>query len=123
MKRIFCFLFIISLSYNFKIPIIPFIKTSFKVQAQGIPSSTENLDLPLLPSTNSNREKNYKILNLGGESIKLDELGPIIINSDGTTRRIANWNELTQQEKDSTWRIISRRNKERIKKIEEEKSQ
>ena len=30
-----------------------------------------------------------------GESIRFEEWGPIILNSDGTTRRIANWDTLT----------------------------
>ena len=30
-----------------------------------------------------------------GESIRFEEWGPIILNSDGTTRRIANWDALT----------------------------
>jgi hypothetical protein len=34
-----------------------------------------------------------------GEVTVLDELGPIIINSDGTTTRISNWSTMTQQEK------------------------
>lgn len=33
---------------------------------------------------------------------------------DGTTRRITNWDTLTKQEKDSSWRLISARNRKRI---------
>lgn len=33
-----------------------------------------------------------------GESVPIDELGPVIINHDGTTRRIANWRMLTPRE-------------------------
>ena len=47
----------------------------------------------------------------------MDELGPIIINPDGTTRRITNWDTLTTQEKKSSWRLISKRNKERLAKL------
>ena len=47
----------------------------------------------------------------------MDELGPIIVNPDGTTRRISNWDTLTTQEKKSSWRLISKRNKERLAKL------
>ena len=30
-----------------------------------------------------------------GESIRFEEWGPIILNADGTTRRIANWDDMT----------------------------
>ena len=55
-----------------------------------------------------------------GESVSLKELGPIIINADGTTRRIANWATLTPQEQESTWRLIGARNKRRLKVLKEE---
>ena len=48
-----------------------------------------------------------------GESLKLESVGPVIINSDGTTRTIANWNTLSEREKEVTWRRIKKRNAER----------
>jgi predicted Fe-S protein YdhL (DUF1289 family) len=54
-----------------------------------------------------------------GEKVSMDELGPIIINPDGTMRRIANWNELTKGEQESTLRQISARNKKRIQALKE----
>ncbi|MGK3733339.1 MAG: putative Fe-S protein YdhL (DUF1289 family), partial [Bacillariaceae sp.] len=38
---------------------------------------------------------------------------PIILNSDGTTRRISNWESLSDHEKEVTWRRIKKRNEER----------
>ena len=58
-----------------------------------------------------------------GETLKLDDLGPIIINPDGTTRRIANWANLTKSEQESSWRLISARNKKRIKALQEKAKQ
>lgn len=52
-----------------------------------------------------------------GETLKFDELGPIIINTDGTTRRITNWDKLTKNEQTTTWRLISARNKKRIEEL------
>jgi len=37
-------------------------------------------------------------------------MGPIILNTDGTTRRIENWDTLTKHEQEVTWRRISKRN-------------
>mmetsp|Transcript_18098 Transcript_18098/g.17469 ORF Transcript_18098/g.17469 Transcript_18098/m.17469 type:complete len:144 (-) Transcript_18098:61-492(-) len=50
-----------------------------------------------------------------GNTISFKNLGPIIINSDGTTMRIDNWDELTEREKEVTWKRISKRNEERKK--------
>ena len=51
----------------------------------------------------------------------MPELGPIIINADGTTRRITNWNTLTKGEQESSWRLISKRNKERLVLLERQR--
>ena len=51
--------------------------------------------------------------------VKLDALGPIIINSDGTLSRIPNWSEMTENEKASATRLISRRNLSRKKLLSE----
>lgn len=50
-----------------------------------------------------------------GETIRFEEFGPIIINTDGTTRSIENWDQLTEREQEVTWRRISKRNEERRK--------
>lgn len=70
--------------------------------------------LPELPEGDPN--SNATPIKLG-EPIKLDVLGPIILNKDGSTRRIANWDEMTEAEKTATWRRISKRNEERRKKL------
>jgi hypothetical protein len=50
-----------------------------------------------------------------GETISFEEMGPVIINTDGTTRAIANWDDLSKREKEVTWKRISKRNEERRK--------
>ncbi len=50
-----------------------------------------------------------------GDTMRFEELGPIIINTDGTTRRIDNWDTLTDHEKEVTWRRIRKRNEQRKK--------
>jgi hypothetical protein len=52
-----------------------------------------------------------------GESILFEGLGPVIINSDGTTRRIDNWDAMTPREREVAWRRIAKRNEERRQKL------
>jgi hypothetical protein len=42
------------------------------------------------------------------------EMGPLIINLDGTVRRISNWRSLTTREKKVAWRKIAQRNRARL---------
>eukprot|EP00605_Chrysophyceae_sp_TOSAG23-4_P000098 GSChrysophyteH1.ASY1.ANO1.103.1 assembled CDS len=58
-------------------------------------------------------------IEVGGESLGLSNLGPIIINKDGTTRRISNWDLLSKKEQDRTWERISKRNAERLSALKE----
>lgn len=74
-------------------------------------ATEEVYELPAPPDAAQN--EGTRSLKLG-ETISMDELGPIIINPDGTMRRIANWNQLTKGEQASTLRQISARNKKRI---------
>ena len=87
------------------------------------PQLDESRLLPAAPHNNDgNSATNMRQISLG-ETVSLKELGPIIINADGTTRRIANWASLTQQEQDSTWRLISARNNKRLKVLKEQLQQ
>ena len=56
-------------------------------------------------------------IKVDGEPVALNDLGPIIINEDGTMRRIANWALLTPKEQEATSRRISARNKKRLENI------
>ena len=69
-------------------------------------------DIPLLPASDANSD--IPSIRLG-ETIRFEEMGPIIINLDGTTRRIDNWNEMTKHEQEVSWRRIAKRNEERRK--------
>ena len=79
--------------------------------------SGEDDTLPQLPAGDPN-DKTVPVLKLG-ESMKIPEMGPVIINTDGTTRQIANWDKMTEHEKTVTWRRISKRNAERRAMLEE----
>lgn len=71
----------------------------------------ETNEIPLLPPSTGD-DPTIPSIKLG-ESIRFEEWGPIILNTDGTTRRIANWDEMTAAEQAVTWRRISKRNEER----------
>lgn len=46
----------------------------------------------------------------GGGTVKLDHLGPLVVNKDGTLSRIANWEQMTDLERQNTLRILGKRN-------------
>jgi predicted Fe-S protein YdhL (DUF1289 family) len=52
--------------------------------------------------------------------IRFDELGPIIVNTDGTLQRIPNWNEMSENERAKALRLIAARNKKRLEKLRED---
>ena len=72
----------------------------------------------LVPSVNQYVTPN--ISHHFSESIRFEEMGPVIINADGTTRRIDNWDQMTKKEQEVAWRRISKRNEERRKALLEQ---
>lgn len=74
--------------------------------------------LPSLEDQQVSTDPTVRKLNIG-EKVGMEELGPIIINPDGTTRRISNWNNLTDFEKERTWKRISARNRDRISNLQQ----
>lgn len=48
------------------------------------------------------------------------QTGPVVINEDGTMSRIANWEKMTQAERDNTSRVLKIRNAKRLKKLKEQ---
>lgn len=72
--------------------------------------------IPQLPPPSGEESNEIPKLKLG-ETIRFEDMGPIILNVDGTTRRIANWDKMTDQEQKATWRRISKRNEERRKQL------
>ena len=49
-----------------------------------------------------------------GSSVKLEELGPVVVTEECKLRRIANWDVLTTREQKVAWRRISSRNNARL---------
>ena len=52
-----------------------------------------------------------------GESASLDELGPVVVTESGQLRYIDNWAEMSEAERETTQRVIARRNAARLKKL------
>lgn len=55
--------------------------------------------------------------------IKLDHLGPMIVNSDGTISRIANWQNMSEIEKQRSLRLLAKRNNARIQSLKASQAQ
>lgn len=49
-----------------------------------------------------------------GSQMKFDALGPLVVNSDGTLSRIANWPNMTPLERERTLRVLVARNQIRL---------
>ena len=74
---------------------------------------TEETLLGLPAGDGTSATETHKLV-LGESTSLYDKMGPLVINDDGSTRRIANWDVLTEKEKQNTLRVISRRNKVRL---------
>jgi hypothetical protein len=62
-------------------------------------------------------------MSTGGCTVKLDHLGPLVVNKDGTLSRIANWESMAEVERENTLRILGKRNmlrREALQKAEDE---
>jgi len=53
-------------------------------------------------------------------TVKLDHLGPLVVNTDGTLSRVSNWQNMTEAEKGRTLRVLGKRNMLRQEKMKEE---
>ena len=60
-----------------------------------------------------------RTIEVNGSPVTLDEYGPIVLNKDGTARRITNWNQMNIIEKETALRVIADRNKRRIAQLKQ----
>ncbi|KAF8841042.1 hypothetical protein BDN67DRAFT_576200 [Paxillus ammoniavirescens] len=75
---------------------------------------TSSMSVPLqLPAPQSLDDPSVPNVPIGAE-VKLDNLGPMVVNSDGTLSRIANWENMTEGEKERTTRVVAARNRLRL---------
>lgn len=104
------------------------IASTFSTLPPTMSSSTSNRDAenavdgqPLgLPPPPSEEEAAMKLdMSSGSDTIKLDHLGPLVVNKDGSLSRISNWEQMTAQEKKSTLKILGKRNQLRTDALKE----
>lgn len=55
----------------------------------------------------------------GGSTVKLDHVGPLVVNKDGTLSRITNWAEMSEIERQNTIRVLGKRNQIRREGLKE----
>lgn len=97
------------------------IMSTFEVNSQ--PTSDVSIgaeqqpSLPMPPEGGTTTSDATQKIIVNGDKLNLDELGPMIVNADGTVRRIANWQGLTAREQAVAWRRIAKRNQERVEEL------
>ncbi|KAI1118055.1 hypothetical protein F5Y14DRAFT_296326 [Nemania sp. NC0429] len=75
--------------------------------------------LPALPAADGPSQT----LEVGGAALRLDHLGPLVVNVDGTLSRVANWDKMADIERENTLRILGKRNQTRLAKLRAAKSE
>ena len=99
--------------------------TQTQAQAEPAPEPQNSQDasakpspapLPLPEPSSANATQ----LNVNGEGVKLDHLGPLVVNKDGTLSRIANWDKMAEIERQNTLRILGKRNQLRLGNLRDE---
>ncbi|KAF9339006.1 hypothetical protein BGZ91_007300 [Linnemannia elongata] len=85
-------------------------------------SSKPTLALPA-PGDFSSMTSGTPSLEVNGQDIKLDLLGPVVVNEDGTMSRIDNWHEMADIEKANVRRILVKRNNARLERLRAERDQ
>ncbi|KAB2103101.1 hypothetical protein AG0111_0g9184 [Alternaria gaisen] len=86
--------------------------------SQGQEASESNKTPLPLPAPTA--EDSVTQVNVGGQAVKLDHMGPLVVNKDGTLSRISNWNEMADIEKQNTLRILVKRNQLRTEALKEQ---
>jgi hypothetical protein len=51
------------------------------------------------------------------DTLQLNELGPVVINEDGTISRISNWHEMSETERENVKRVLVKRNNQRLARL------
>jgi hypothetical protein len=72
-------------------------------------NQTSNTPLPL-PEPAQDGQTTIIDMSTGGQTVKLDHMGPLVVNKDGTLSRISNWGEMSEIERANTVRILGKRN-------------
>jgi len=76
---------------------------------------SESTPLPALLALPAPQDASSGITLQLGESVTLDHLGPVVVNTDGTLSRITNWHQMEEAEQQVVKRRIAKRNVDRLK--------
>ncbi|KAM3490426.1 hypothetical protein MY3957_006299 [Beauveria namnaoensis] len=111
----------VSHHYAFATPLGPFSMSSSRAASSSSSSSkdgaADHRQHPQgLPAPGDAAGSDSITLDVSGEgsTVKLAALGPLVVNVDGTVARIANWKEMTAVERETTVRMVGRRNEKRL---------
>lgn len=95
-------------------------RTQEQESQQNAPESQASTTGPLpLPEPGSDASHATQ-LNVNGSGVKLDHLGPLVVNKDGSLSRIANWDKMAEIERQNTLRILGKRNQLRLDSLKSE---
>lgn len=85
----------------------------------AIGSESQDGGAPLgLPAPPGEGEAIQLDMSSGGDTVRLDSLGPMVVNKDGSISRIGNWDQMTEMEQKNTLRIVGKRNKSRMEALQ-----
>lgn len=88
------------------------------------PDTEQTQAEPVLGLPEPGAEGSQRIdLSSGSGSIKMDHLGPLVVNVDGSLSRISNWDKMAEIERKNTLRIIGKRNQQRLAALEAKEKQ
>ncbi|KAH7064163.1 hypothetical protein BKA63DRAFT_538251 [Paraphoma chrysanthemicola] len=78
-----------------------------------------------LPLPEPTKDANTTTIDMstGGSTVKLDHMGPLVVNKDGTLSRISNWSEMSEIERQNTLRVLGKRNQLRREALQDQASQ
>ncbi|KAM3503449.1 hypothetical protein MY10362_004196 [Beauveria mimosiformis] len=121
----------VSRHHVYATPPRPFLMSSSRAASSSSSSSSKDgaADHPQhpqgLPAPGDAAGSDPITLDVSGEgsTVKLAALGPLVVNVDGTVARIANWKEMTAVERETTVRMVGRRNEKRLDALRKQKEE
>lgn len=93
-----------------------------RITFRRLASSSQSADERSLPAPSANGPTTTLDVSGEGTTVKLDALGPLVVNRDGSMGRVSNWVEMTGFEKESTLKVLGKRNQARLAALRREKT-
>ena len=73
----------------------------------------EGTGLPALPDEVVTQTAQTRSIEVNGETLTLDELGPVVLSEDGRLGRLGNWQDMTEHEQNMTLKFVAKRKAKR----------